>query len=255
MTSFSDKLKQTLIAQGIQYAKNQGINFSTHKSAIIFDKVSDSFHPKSFHNISENQVWAERLTKRHTNVDKVYEMQSSNSSDALLMNIFCYPDIHKWRGVSQLLGVDEIKDIKFGYKPGVYLEVGSDSTEVDLVINDRIHCEAKLTEESFTRKSHEVVNTYVNLNTVFDIDKLEKTTSEYFHYQLIRNFIAAYERKRAFYLLCDLRRADLIKAYIRVLLCLKDPDFQLQCKLITWQELAASCGQDLRSFLENKYAL
>ena len=52
---------------------------------------------------------AERLKKDHTKVQNAYEMQSSNSSDALLMNIFCHPKLNSWKGIRNLFGVSDIK--------------------------------------------------------------------------------------------------------------------------------------------------
>jgi hypothetical protein len=55
------------------------------------------------------------------------------SSDALLMNIFCYPGITKRRELSLILGT-EVSDVpQFGFKPRVPLESGGiERTEVDM---------------------------------------------------------------------------------------------------------------------------
>src|SRR6266403_300621 len=57
-----------------------------------------NFHPCSYRNICANPAWARRLTKAHTGSRRAVragswtwrELDCANSSDALLMNIFCY---------------------------------------------------------------------------------------------------------------------------------------------------------------------
>jgi hypothetical protein len=49
------------------------------------------------------------------------ELDSSMSSDALLMNIFCYPGVTKRREVSLMLGTGVGDLPEFGFKPRVPL--------------------------------------------------------------------------------------------------------------------------------------
>jgi hypothetical protein len=66
---------------------------------VIFRNLADNFHPESFANIVSHADWSSRTRKVHQNVPGVLEMQSSNSSDAVLMNIFCHPSIRVMRHV------------------------------------------------------------------------------------------------------------------------------------------------------------
>ena len=70
----------------------------------------------------------------------------SMSSDALLMNIFCYPGVTKRRELSLMLGT-EIGDLpEFGFKPRIPLTSGFvERTEIDMKLGSVLF-EAKLTE-------------------------------------------------------------------------------------------------------------
>lgn len=71
------------------------------------------------------------------------------SSDALLMNIFCYPGLTKRRELSLRLGT-EIGDLpQFGFKPRIPLTSGFvERTEIDMKLGPVLF-EAKLTESDF----------------------------------------------------------------------------------------------------------
>ena len=72
-----------------------------------------NFHPASYRNICANPAWARRLTKVHTGSRKALlttgwrwmELDCANSSDALLVNIFCYRRTVANHSLSSLLGV------------------------------------------------------------------------------------------------------------------------------------------------------
>ena len=61
-----------------------------------------NFHPASYQRICASPEWSRRLTKVHTASRRVraradwqwMELDSVNSSDALLMNIFCHPAVY-----------------------------------------------------------------------------------------------------------------------------------------------------------------
>jgi hypothetical protein len=121
----------------------------SYTSAVIFLNFCDNFHPESFKGIINRREWQQRTTKPHQNVAGVLEMQSSNSSDALLMNIFCHPHISDWKGVRDLLNLSAIDPV-FGFKPLIAKRNSQgDSSEIDMALYD-LFVEAKLTEEDFT---------------------------------------------------------------------------------------------------------
>lgn len=235
------------------------------KTAVIFKEVQQNFHPKSWATIQNNPDFFQRTKKEHSHfkgiLPIIYEMQSSNSSDALAMNIFCYPKFGSWKGVKNLLKFDKIPEIKFGFEAkvirGGYDYPEPDFTEVDINLKDEIIGECKLTEEDFTSKVKSEVEYYASFKEVFHIHKLPQSQSEYYNYQLIRNILAAKQHKCRFILFCDMRRPDLAKSFFQTVCCIKDDFLELRtkCEIIYWQDLAQVVGKDLKDFLNEKYGI
>ena len=102
------------------------------------------------------------------------ELDSSMSSDALLMNVFCTPGVAESMDVRRALGVDEEAPPLFGWKARVPLKSGRfDRTEVDMRWGTLL-VEAKLTESDFQIKAAAVVEAYRDFDTVFDLDLLPR---------------------------------------------------------------------------------
>jgi len=256
--NYSEKLKEELKCLA---EKNKPDHLTSYqpKSSAIYQQVEDNFHEPSYLNImkSKNQKWKDRLEKSHSHLKNgEKEMQSSNSSDALLMNIFCHPDIDKWKGIAKLFGLSVIKEVMFGHNPKL-LKNGKPEhtpTEIDLLINNKIICEAKLTESDFTRKSKKSVEAYDKFERVFNKHYLPQTLEEYANYQLIRNILAL-EHYSAFYLICDARRPDLVKSFYETIRCVNDISLRARCNIIFWQDITKSVGRDLQIYLKNRYSL
>ncbi len=79
------------------------------------DGAHGNFLPETYAAIVANAAWSKRLTKVHTSGrtslprnDRGFwaELDSCNSSDALLMNVFCYPGLFDDSRVLSMLGVD-----------------------------------------------------------------------------------------------------------------------------------------------------
>jgi hypothetical protein len=93
-----------------------------------------NFHPASDISICANPTWLRRLAKPHTASRRSrarkdwqwMELGSANSSDALLMNIFCHPGVFNGHtlapAVANLLNVDPTAQPCFGINPGVPLK-------------------------------------------------------------------------------------------------------------------------------------
>jgi len=248
------ELESALRKSALQYAKVKKIDVnSTHMASIIFDTLADNFNPQSFAAIQKNPGWNARTKKKHPAVPGAYEMQSSNSSDAILMNIFCHPDVGKWKGILDLLQVTQLAP-SFGFKAGVKLKNGKlDRTEIDMVVDD-LFFEAKLTEEDFTEKSELIVEQYDELTKHFYATAM-KRGALYDNYQIIRNLLAALQYGKRHILLCDERRPDLARKYMETVSCLQDINARLKCRVVFWQEIKRACGANLKLFLEEKYAM
>jgi len=102
------------------------------------------------------------------------ELDSSMSSDALLMNVFCTPGVAESPAVRQALGVDGDDPPVFGWKARVPLKSRLfDRTEVDMRWGNLL-VEAKLTESDFQIKTAAVVEAYRDFNVVFDRELLPR---------------------------------------------------------------------------------
>ncbi len=182
------------------------------------------------------------------------EMQSSNSSDALLMNIFCHPTLASGEGVADVLGFEPVNPT-FGFKAKVEKEYGSkDTTEIDMAIGGHF-VEAKLTEADFTDKDVATVQKYKNLGLHFHTDCLPIRNNRYQNYQIIRNLLATIQHEKRHMLLCDERRPDLARLYMETVRCLRDQQLRMNCRVVFWQDVQRACGQDLGSFLHSRYGI
>src|SRR5438270_10272756 len=176
----------------LSYGESPSVCFETYAEG----KKHGNFLDSSYRAIVRNPSWAKRLAKVHTHSRKSLpgdraELDSCNSSDALLMNIFCYPGALKGR-LTGLLGISDSTEPEFGYKARVPLTKRKfDRTEVDLRIGDLL-LEAKLTEGDFQTSPMAMMNRYLNFHEVFEIDQLDRRADTYVSYQLLRNVLAAH---------------------------------------------------------------
>jgi len=237
------------------YAHEKGLHVdASRQSATIFGKIEDNFFPASYKAIQRNPDWKMRLEKAHQQVAGAKEMQSSNSSDALLMSIFCHPKISSWKGVKELLGVTSIVPV-FGEGPGVKKKgTKGDETEIDLAL-DKVFVEAKLTESGFTEKAVSEVEKYTDLKAVFHTEFLRRKGDCFENYQVIRNLLASIQIGKRHLLLCDERRPDLVRAYFETVGCLRDQKHRKDCGVVFWQEIARVCGKDLSAYLAARYGI
>jgi len=251
----ADALKKELRKAALTFADKYGLLVDkSHESALLFLNIKDNFHPESFKNICNHPEWQQRLNKPHQNVKSVFEMQSCNSSDAFLMNIFCHPDIGRWKGVRNLIR-EELNSITFGYPGQVYINGGqNDSTEIDMALSG-LFCEAKLTETDFTQKATNMVEKYDGFHKLFHVNDLPRIGDAYDNYQIIRNLLVAVQHGKNHILLCDERRPDLVRRYFQTVSCLKDMAYRKLGRVVFWQELSSACGANLSNWIIEKYGM
>ena len=130
-----------------------------------------------------NPAWSRRFQKVHAQgrslprpedrTRRWRELDSSMSSDALLMNILCAPGVAESPAVRRLLGIDATAGVpEFGFRARAPLANGHfDRTEVDLHWGDLL-AEAKLTEGDFQTARPELVYPYRDFEAVFDPKRL-----------------------------------------------------------------------------------
>jgi hypothetical protein len=209
-----------------------------------------SFHSDTFSNICKIDDFKKRLDKPHSNVAGFKEMQSSNSSDALLMNFFAYPRIKEWKSLRDLISINQSDNIEFGWNP-IFENEKNHKTEIDMKIGASIF-EAKLIEEDFTKKELEVVLAYQNIKNIIDLDALTNNNIVS-NYQLIRNLLTADKHKCKFNLLLDETRIDLIREFYKVKSAIKNKTLSYNFNFITWQEISTCVGFELKNYITEKY--
>lgn len=222
-----------------------------------------NFHAESYLRICSHEAWVKRLEKVHTAYRKMRpranwhwrELDCSNSSDALLMNIFCYPEAMASRSIQAMLGTGRNVQPEFGFKARVPLHGGKrDATEIDMKIGELL-LEAKLTETNFQWANPKLLARYRDLEAAFDPAALPARNGRYGGYQLIRGALAAYALECSFCVLCDARRPDLIEIWFHVIGAVRPVELRSRLKLLTWQELASTLAPDLQDFLVEKYGI
>jgi hypothetical protein len=222
-----------------------------------------NFHTVSWRNIRANPQWARRLRKVHTASRKPsltsgrrwMELDCANSSDALLMNIFCYRRRLQNQDLVSLLGVDAGASPEFGVRPGIALRAGkTDRTEIDMQLGNLL-VEAKLTESDFQTAPVQLIERYRDFEEVFESERLRIRNNVVSSYQLIRGALAAHATGNSFCVFCDARRTDLIEQWYAVMSAVRSCTLRCRLKLLTWQELATSLPMSLQRFLAAKYGI
>jgi len=247
------------------YALAQDLPHETSYGAmpvIVYEPFSGALRHGNFLDASYSAVlshpgWIRRLQKIHAQAKRCLprkdrswkELDSSMSSDALLMNVFCHPRALSRSGRLMLgVGVTEVPE--FGFKARVPLRGGrTDRTEIDMKLGEL------LTEADFQIKEPEVVESYRDLEEVFDCEALPRRDGLYLSYQLIRNVLAAHVLALDFCVLLDARRPDLMEAWYVVMRSVRIPELRTRCKVLSWQELSAMLSPALRHFLDLKYGI
>jgi hypothetical protein len=146
-----------------------------------------NFFDPAYAAILSRPEWMRRFSKVHAQAARSLprpagepprrwrELDSSMSSDALLMNVFCTPGVLEATSVRSVLGVEPQAAPEFGWKARVPLKSGLlDRTEVDLRLGSLL-IEAKLTESDFQTRKAEFVEAYRDFDDVFDRDSLPRT--------------------------------------------------------------------------------
>jgi hypothetical protein len=222
-----------------------------------------NFFDESYAAMLAMPAWLKRMEKVHTQAKACLprsargwkELDSSMSSDALLMNIFCCPHVADDPQVLGLLGIDNVELPDFGWRARVPLKSGlMDRTEVDMKLGEMLF-EAKLTESDFQCAEASVLRGYRDFEEVFEATELPVEGNKFASYQLIRNVLAAYASDVGFCVLIDARRPDLIESWYAVLRCIRPLTLRVRCKVLTWQELCSALPEPLQEFLDHKYGI
>ncbi len=194
MSNFSGRFAQMLRAEIGARNRAYALDFAHVESygdppvLIYYPRAGrhGNFYGPAYAAILQRPNWRKRLEKVHTGARrslpklvedpgrKWRELDSSMSSDALLMNIFCTPEVTGTPAVGDLLGVESTDVPEFGWRARVPLKGGrADRTEVDMCW-DRLLVEAKLTESDFQIRDAAIVEAYRDFDEVFVREELPR---------------------------------------------------------------------------------
>jgi len=264
-------LREELIARNNSYAV---LNLLPHVTSygelpVVVYQQSEcgrhhgNFIAPSYRAILRRSEWRKRLLKVHGQGRRSLpardgswrELDSSLSSDALLMNVFCYPGVTRRTEVCRILGLEPGIFPEFGFMPRIpLLSEATERTEIDMKLGNKL-VEAKLTEGDFQIQRAELVEGYRDLRDIFECRHLPTLRRKYVSYQLIRNVLAAHALDLDFCTLLDARRPDLLEDWYEVVRCIRFADLRARCKVLTWQELTPSLPAALQRFLSVKYGI
>ena len=268
---YAVELRRELALRNERWAKRPGlVSESSYGSmpVTVYAPTEDgsthgNFHDECYREICSRPGWVARFGKVHTSAAKALpksdrrwrELDSSMSSDALLMNVFCYPGVAASARVIGMLGVEEAHEPEYGVKAKVPLTNGRfDRTEVDMRLGPLL-VESKLTESDFQSRDIEIVKGYRDFEEVFQKGLLPKVDGKYAGYQLIRNVLAAHATGASFCVMHDARRPDLREQWYEVMQAVKVMELRWRCKVVTWQEISAALPEPLQEFLDLKYGI
>jgi hypothetical protein len=271
------RIPNTVSSSGLRYELNhrnaaRAVSFLAEMSyssvpSIVYaeDEAGQhgNFLPAAYKRILQQPAWKARLAKVYTGsrflprrADRTRgELECANSSDALLMNIFCYPGVLRRKAVCTLLAIPPGLRPEFGVRPRIPLKNGAqDRSEMDLKLGD-LFIEAKLTEGDFQTARCDLVHRYRDLDLVFGVDRLPMRKEKYQSCQLIRGALAAHACGASFAVVCDQRRQDLVEDCFEVMSAVISAELRCRMSVVTWQELAETLPGKVRAFLAEKYGI
>ncbi len=261
------QLRQEISARNQSRGQHHNHEVSWGPSASVIFEDTDGLHgnflPASWDRIRSHPDWHRRLTKRYTadrfipraQDRKRFELDCATSSDALLMNIFCYPRALSRPALCALLGILPGMTPEFGYQPAVPLSNGRpDRTEIDMRLGSLL-VEAKLTESDFQRAPLRLLSRYRDGAEVFDPELLPIRDGIVHSWQLVRGVLAAYATGSSFFVFCDRRRPDLIDRWFEVMRAVADSSLRTRLGILTWQEISVSLPKPVREYLNEKYGI
>jgi len=264
-------LRQELIARNSSYAS---LNFLPHVTSygelpVVVYQQSEcgrhhgNFIAASYRAILRRPQWRKRLQKVHSQGQRSLpamdgswcELDSSLSSDVLLMNIFCYPGVTRRREVCRILGLEPGSVPEFGFMPLVpLLSEATERTEVDMSSGIRF-LRRNLRRAIFRSSARNWSRDIGILGTYLSVDTFLRVGRKYVSYQLIRNVLAAQALSLDFCTLLDARRPDLLEDWYGIVRCIRFAGLRARCKVLTWQELTLCLPGALQRFLSVKYGI
>jgi Restriction Endonuclease associating with ARP len=186
ISSHANQLRLELGARNRRHARGRQHVESYGSSPVIVyapdGEKHGNFFDASYAAIVARSEWMRRFGKIHAQAGRSLpkverrwrELDSSMSSDALLMNVFCAPGVVESQLLRNALGVEAESAPIFGWRARVPLaNARFDRTEVDMRLGSLL-VEAKLTETDFQAREAAIVESYRDFGAVFESEMLPR---------------------------------------------------------------------------------
>jgi len=194
---YAGELRRELMVRNREWVQGRGrvrphVESYGANPVIVYEPDGAALHGNFFDDayaaIVANKDWLRRFDKIHAQGRALpkaesgrrwRELDSSMSSDALLMNVFLGFGMSELAELKRVLGVEGDGPPEFGWKARVPLasdpngRVRFDRTEVDMRWGGLL-VEAKLTESDFQTRAAKVVEGYRDFDAVFDRELLPR---------------------------------------------------------------------------------
>lgn len=187
---YASQLRHELMARNRVYCAGRAhVESYGGAPVIVYAPEGDrhgNFYDPAYTAMLARPQWMRRFDKIHAQAARCLpkplfdparrwrELDSSMSSDALLMNVFCTPGVAQSAALRNALGVDANAPPEFGWKARAPLSSGRfDRTEVDMRWGSLL-VEAKLTESDFQTREARILEAYRDFDAVFDRNLLPR---------------------------------------------------------------------------------
>lgn len=272
MADWINQLRREINLKAMMYAQKNDLPFYMSKGGtVLFEEYTDkcgfcmhgNFLPQTYSTIYQKPVWAKLLQKQYQYRNSLplfrqgaaRQVDSSSSTEALLINVLCHPAMHDNRELLDVFGVDSYVP-RFAAKCSLKRVAGADHVfEAHAVLSDKLLIEAALSETNFAERPKAYVESIEGFTEVFDSFALPQTKLSFMNFRLIQAILFAKEKNMGFVLFIDGRRPDLIDAFRKVQAAMKDVEMKNRLHVFTWQSLVDSLPEDLMVFLAEKYGI
>jgi hypothetical protein len=184
---YAGELRRELMERNAVWARGRAhVESYGTPPVIVYEPIEErhgNFFDAAYAAILERPEWMRRFDKIHAQGRALpkaesgrrwRELDSSMSSDALLMNVFLGFGASEQGRLKDALGIEEEGLPEFGWKARVPLKNGKfDRTEVDMRWGGLL-VEAKLTESDFQTREARIVEGYRDFEEVFDCELLPR---------------------------------------------------------------------------------
>ena len=268
MADWVAELRRELTLRAIAYAQRHNLpHFLSKGGTVFFEPYLDAtgvtchgnFFAPSYQVIRHDPDWAALLNHGVTNANTIprlkqgmaMETDSSCSTVALTMSLFCLPELQE--ALETLLQTQRARPLFAGEGKGGNKRKRNRQLEPDVILGGGQVCLWAVLAESLTG-AITIAELEQNpaLHRYADCQRLAVSGGIVRYADVLKMYLAAQQQGARFVLLADQRRQDIARAYRRVMQAARAGD---NCRLITWQELAAAMPAAAQKYMFEKYGI